>query len=160
MDARQITLSALIKPRGINALDPTVLFSTFYTGLTYGIYYSFFECFPLVYNDMYGFNLGELGLSFLSVLCGLVVQWLYYAPTSTMYSLNVLANLIQSYQKHVSGLGCLQYLFGTYFGPYILYSSHSKTLLTKNSQHGLQAPQSTGWSAWSALPLTCVVSSS
>lgn len=50
-----------------------MLFSTFYTALTYGIYYSFFECFPIVYNDMYGSNLGELGLAFLAVLVGLVV---------------------------------------------------------------------------------------
>jgi MFS transporter, DHA1 family, multidrug resistance protein len=73
MDTRQVTFNALIKPWEINALDPAVLFSTFYTALTYCIYYSFFESFPLVYNGMYGFNLGQLGLAFLSVLCGLVV---------------------------------------------------------------------------------------
>lgn len=73
MNPREIAFFALIKPWQINALDPAVLFSTFYTGLTYGIYYSFFECFPMVYNDMYGFNLGQLGLAFLSVLVGLFV---------------------------------------------------------------------------------------
>ncbi|KAL2812452.1 MFS general substrate transporter [Aspergillus cavernicola] len=73
MSPREVTFNALIKPWEINALDPAVLFSTFYTGLTYGIYYSFFESFPLVYSDMYGFNLGEQGLAFLSVLCGLSV---------------------------------------------------------------------------------------
>lgn len=73
MDPRDIAFNALIKPWEINALDPAVLFSTFYTALTYGIYYSFFESFPLVYGDMYGFNLGEQGLAFLAVLCGLVV---------------------------------------------------------------------------------------
>lgn len=73
MDARRVTFNALIKPWEINALDPAVLFSTFYTALTYCIYYSFFECFPLVYEDMYNFNLGQLGLAFLSVLCGLCV---------------------------------------------------------------------------------------
>lgn len=35
--------------------------------MTYGIYYSFFEAFPLVYVDIYGFNLGELGLTFLTI---------------------------------------------------------------------------------------------
>lgn len=73
MDPREITFQALIKPWQINALDPAVLFSTFYTGLTYGVYYSFFESFPLVYTETYGFNLGETGLCFLSVLVGLVV---------------------------------------------------------------------------------------
>ncbi|KAL4802570.1 MFS general substrate transporter [Aspergillus unguis] len=73
MNPRDITFNALIKPWEINALDPAVFFSTFYTALTYGIYYSFFESFPLVYADMYGFNLGQQGLAFLSVLCGLSV---------------------------------------------------------------------------------------
>ncbi|OJJ67355.1 hypothetical protein ASPBRDRAFT_69012 [Aspergillus brasiliensis CBS 101740] len=73
MSPRAITFNALIKPWEINALDPAVLFSTFYTALTYAIYYSFFESFPLVYRDMYGFTLGEQGLAFLAVLCGLCV---------------------------------------------------------------------------------------
>ncbi|GKZ29293.1 hypothetical protein AbraIFM66950_004265 [Aspergillus brasiliensis] len=73
MSPRGITFNALIKPWEINALDPAVLFSTFYTALTYAIYYSFFESFPLVYRDMYGFTLGEQGLAFLAVLCGLCV---------------------------------------------------------------------------------------
>ncbi|KAL2847841.1 MFS general substrate transporter [Aspergillus pseudoustus] len=73
MNPRQITFNALIKPWEINALDPAVFFSTFYTALTYGIYYSFFEAFPLVYGDMYGFNIGEQGLAFLAVLSGLCV---------------------------------------------------------------------------------------
>lgn len=41
--------------------------------LTYGIYYSFFGSFPLVYGDRYGFNRGEQGLAFLAIVCGLLV---------------------------------------------------------------------------------------
>ena len=66
-------MDALIKPWEINALDPGVMYSTVYTGLTYGIYYSFFESFPMVFNDIYGFNLGQIGFAFLSVLAGLAV---------------------------------------------------------------------------------------
>ncbi|KAJ9256541.1 hypothetical protein DTO207G8_2544 [Paecilomyces variotii] len=73
MDAWEITMQALVKPWEVNILDPAVLFTTFYTALTYAIFYSFFESFPMVYMDTYGFNLGELGLAFLSVLTGLVV---------------------------------------------------------------------------------------
>ncbi|KAL4993636.1 MFS general substrate transporter [Aspergillus recurvatus] len=68
MNPRKITFNALFKPWEINARDPAVFFSTFYTALTYGIYYSFFESFPLVYGGMYGFNLGQQGLAFLAVL--------------------------------------------------------------------------------------------
>ncbi|KAL4958669.1 MFS general substrate transporter [Aspergillus stella-maris] len=83
MNPREIAFNALIKPWEINALDPVVLFSTFYMALTYGIYYSFFESFPLVYTGIYGFSTGEQGLAFLSILCGLVVAvafvcWYFY----------------------------------------------------------------------------------
>ncbi|KPI36050.1 Caffeine resistance protein 5 [Cyphellophora attinorum] len=71
MTARQIAFEALIKPWEINVLDPAVLFTTVYMALIYGIYYSFFESFPLVYAEKYGFNLGETGLVFLIVLVAL-----------------------------------------------------------------------------------------
>lgn len=74
----RVAYDALIKPWQINALDPAVLFSTFYTALTYGIYYSFFEAFPLVYEEIYDFNQGQLGLAFLPVLVGLVVAIVNY----------------------------------------------------------------------------------
>src|SRR5436305_4147751 len=44
-----------------------MLFTNLYTALVYGIYYSFFEAFPIVYIGLYGFNLGQMGLTFLSI---------------------------------------------------------------------------------------------
>lgn len=78
LTAQQITWNALIKPCQINMLDPAMLFNTIYTALTYGIYYSFFESFPLVYSDMYGFNLGQTGLAFLANLVGLIISVTLY----------------------------------------------------------------------------------
>jgi DHA1 family multidrug resistance protein-like MFS transporter len=75
---RRIAFDALIKPFEINILDPAVLFTTVYTALVYGLYYSFFESFPLVYRNIYGFNLSQLGLTFLSVLIGLIVGVVMY----------------------------------------------------------------------------------
>ncbi|KAL4800133.1 major facilitator superfamily domain-containing protein [Aspergillus venezuelensis] len=81
--AQQIAFNALIKPWEINALDLAVFFSTFYMALTYRIYYSFFESFPLVYGGIYGFSTGEQGLAFLAIFRGLVVGvafvcWYFY----------------------------------------------------------------------------------
>ncbi|KAI1077056.1 MFS general substrate transporter [Whalleya microplaca] len=73
MSARQITIDALIKPWQINALDPAVLYTTVYAAVLYGTYYSFFESFPLVFTDMYGFNLGESGLPFLAFVPALII---------------------------------------------------------------------------------------
>jgi DHA1 family multidrug resistance protein-like MFS transporter len=65
-----IAIDAVIKPLEIMIKDPAVLFTNVYTALTYGIYYSFFEVFPLVYGPLYGFNLGETGVVFICIVLG------------------------------------------------------------------------------------------
>ncbi|KAJ5903648.1 hypothetical protein N7504_006031 [Penicillium tannophilum] len=59
-------------------LDPAILFLNCYTSLTYGIYYSFFEAFPIVYQGIYGFNLGEMGLAFLAIVVGTMISCASY----------------------------------------------------------------------------------
>lgn len=70
MRPKDIAFEALVRPWQLIFLDPAIGFTAGYVALCYGIYYSFFEAFPLVYVDLYGFNLGELGLAFLSIVVG------------------------------------------------------------------------------------------
>lgn len=107
LSASRILWDALVKPTEIMFKDPAVLFTNIYvsvkaidfwssicqnqmrytngidlqTSLTYGIYYSFFECFPLVYPTIYGFNLGETGLCFLTIgiacVFGIIIFFTY-----------------------------------------------------------------------------------
>jgi len=83
----QVATESLLRPFQINLLDPAVAFTSVYIGLIYGIFYSFFECFPLVYGtglprpsitQGYGMNLGEQGLIFLSVAVGVVIAIAVY----------------------------------------------------------------------------------
>lgn len=74
----EIMQESLLIPAKITFLDPAILFLNFYTSLTYGIYYSFFEAFPIVYQGMYGFNLGEMGLAFLAIVVGSVISFVVY----------------------------------------------------------------------------------
>jgi DHA1 family multidrug resistance protein-like MFS transporter len=78
LSARDITIEALWRPFQLVLLDPSIAFTAVYTALVYGIFYSWFEAFPLVYNAMYGFNLGELGLTFLSVTVGVILSITWY----------------------------------------------------------------------------------
>ncbi|KAI8625428.1 MFS general substrate transporter [Xylariaceae sp. FL1651] len=48
--------------------EPIVLLMDLYAGLLYGVLFIWFESFPLVFGDIYGFNPGEQGLVFLSIL--------------------------------------------------------------------------------------------
>lgn len=89
MSVGDIARENIIRPFQINILDPSVLFTSLYIGLIYGIFYSFFEMFPLVYGPGlpgsithgYGFNIGEQGLIFLSITVGVSISiaiYIYY----------------------------------------------------------------------------------
>ena len=78
MTARDVAVEALWRPFQLMLLDPSIAFTATYTAIIYGIFYSFFEAFPLVYEEMYHFNLGELGLTFLSVTVGVVLAIAWY----------------------------------------------------------------------------------
>jgi DHA1 family multidrug resistance protein-like MFS transporter len=65
-----ILSDAIIKPIEIGIKDPALMFVNLYTALTYGIYYSFFEVFALVYPPIYGFNVGETSIVFTCIIVG------------------------------------------------------------------------------------------
>ncbi|KAJ6185170.1 hypothetical protein N7519_006471 [Penicillium mononematosum] len=80
-------LDSLVKPVEIMVKDPAILFANVYTSLVYGIYYSFFEAFPLVYPAKYGFDAKDVALIFISIVIGCaiaVVVYIVYLYTSLM----------------------------------------------------------------------------
>ena len=81
MTVRDVAVEALWRPMQTILLDPAIAFTAVYTALIYGIYYSFFEAFPIVYLGFFGFNLGEMGLAFLSIIVGAIIAlagyWAY-----------------------------------------------------------------------------------
>ncbi|KAJ5493072.1 Caffeine resistance protein 5 [Penicillium diatomitis] len=85
MKISDIAIDALVKPMQITIMDPAVLFVQIYTAIIYGIYYSFFEVFPLVYPVYYNMTLGEIGLVFLCVLVACLVGIAMYASYLYFY---------------------------------------------------------------------------
>lgn len=73
MKASAVAIDALIKPIEITIKDPAIMFVQLYTAIIYGIYYSFFESFPLVYPVFYHMNSGQIGLVFLCVLVSCLI---------------------------------------------------------------------------------------
>ena len=80
-----VAIDALIKPLEITIKDPAIAFVNMYTALVYGIYYSFFEVFPLVYNGYYHFSLGIIGVVFTCVLVSCVIGVLTYCAYLNWY---------------------------------------------------------------------------
>ncbi|KAI1134505.1 major facilitator superfamily transporter [Hypoxylon sp. FL0543] len=85
LDKRAVLIDALIKPLEITLKDPAILFVQLYTAIIYGIYYSFFEVFPLVYPVYYGMDAGHVGLVFLCVLVACLLGVAAYASYLYFY---------------------------------------------------------------------------
>lgn len=85
LDPTAVIIDALIKPIEITIKDPAIAFVNLYTSIIYGIYYSFFEVFPLVYPPMYGFSLGIIGVLFTCVLVSCVIGIVAYTSYLRWY---------------------------------------------------------------------------
>lgn len=74
----------LVRPITLNFTEPMVFLLNLYIALIYGLLYIWFESFPIVFVEIYGFNLGQEGLAFLGLLVGAFVAliflfaWLYF----------------------------------------------------------------------------------
>lgn len=99
---KELLFDALVRPIQLMVMDPAIGFTAVYVALCYGIYYSFFEAFPLVYIGMYGFNLGEMGLTFLSITVGVVIAMSgYYAFLYYVMEPDIVANGLGAPEKRL-----------------------------------------------------------
>lgn len=69
----------------ITIKDPAIAFVNLYTALVYGIYYSFFEVFPLVYPVYYQFSLGIVGVVFTCILISCLIGIAIYVAYLHFY---------------------------------------------------------------------------
>jgi MFS transporter, DHA1 family, multidrug resistance protein len=96
----KVVLDALVKPLEIMVKDPAVLFTNVYTSLIYGIYYSFFEVFPLVYPPIYGFSLGLTGTTFICIIVACLLGVSIYVGYLLIYLIpDILKNGLRA-QEH------------------------------------------------------------
>jgi len=74
IDAAHVTLKDHLLVLGpafiLTFSEPVVFFVDLYCALLYGVLYVWFESFPIVFGDNYGFNIGQQGLVFLGIFVG------------------------------------------------------------------------------------------
>lgn len=74
-----IFTGSLLAPMKIIFLDPAIFFANAYILLIYGIYYSLFEVFSIAYQQIYSYNLEEMGCWLLLLVmlyfCGLQYRY-------------------------------------------------------------------------------------
>jgi MFS family permease len=68
----------LTRPIRMLFFEAIVLFSCLYLAFAYGIFYMFFQAYPLVYEDIYGMSGGEEGLTFLAIGVGACISCVVY----------------------------------------------------------------------------------
>ena len=80
-----VAIDAIVKPMEITIKDPAIAFVNLYTALVYGIYYSFFEVFPIVYPGFYHMSLGITGVVFTCILVSCIIGILVYVAYQHFY---------------------------------------------------------------------------
>lgn len=65
-------MTSLLRPFQLLAFEPMCLILDLYSAILLGIIYLFFGAFPLVFGTNHGFNLWQIGLSFMGLLVGMV----------------------------------------------------------------------------------------
>ncbi|KAJ5797757.1 uncharacterized protein N7503_007053 [Penicillium pulvis] len=67
-----LIFESLVRPFQLCFLEPIVFLLNLYIALIYGILYTWFEAFPIVFSEIHGFNSGESGLAFMGILVSTV----------------------------------------------------------------------------------------
>lgn len=78
MTPREVAIDTLWRPIEISIFEPVVLSINLYIALVYSIMYLWFEAFPIVFIETYHFTLVELGVSYTSVMIGIMISAAIY----------------------------------------------------------------------------------
>ncbi|KAJ9112575.1 hypothetical protein QFC19_000592 [Naganishia cerealis] len=78
MTGKDIAIMTMWRPFELNFTQPIVFLLNLYISFIYAILYSWFEVFPLIYEQTYGFSLGVSGLPYLALLVGSIVSYIGY----------------------------------------------------------------------------------
>lgn len=73
MTGHDIMMMTLVRPFTLNFVEPMVFLLNLYIALIYALLYTWFESFPIVFNEIYGMSLGISGLAYLGLLVGAII---------------------------------------------------------------------------------------
>ncbi|KAK0365184.1 hypothetical protein LTR91_023708 [Friedmanniomyces endolithicus] len=84
-DLRNLLVVVLTRPIRMFFTEAIVLTSCLYLSVIYGIFYMFFQAYPIIFGGIYGFSAGEEGLAFLPIGVGAVIASLIYMAWDSYY---------------------------------------------------------------------------
>ncbi|TNY23275.1 MFS general substrate transporter [Rhodotorula diobovata] len=86
----EIAHETLLRPLVMLATEPVMLCMSGYLCLVYGLLYAFFFAYPIVFMG-HGFDAGQVGLCFLSILVGIAITSVTAVPLQERYYLRQVA---------------------------------------------------------------------
>ncbi|OJJ78987.1 MFS transporter [Aspergillus glaucus CBS 516.65] len=111
MTTKGIIFEALVRPFQLCFLEPIILSMNLYISFIYGMLYIWFEAFPIVFQEMHGFNPGEGGLAFFGILvsvsCVAIPPYFFWKYFYQSKKLDTEGNLRPEEQLPPACIGCL-----------------------------------------------------
>ncbi|KAJ5765938.1 major facilitator superfamily domain-containing protein [Penicillium odoratum] len=77
--------TSLLRPWILLFREPIVLILSIYIAIIYGALFMMFAAFPIVYEQLRGWNQGVGGLAFMGILVGMIIGILYTIPDNMRY---------------------------------------------------------------------------
>lgn len=77
-----VAKETLSKPITLNFTEPIVFVLNLYIALIYALLFCWLESYSVVFEDIYGFSVGQKGLTFLAILVGALIAYLGFATWS------------------------------------------------------------------------------
>ncbi|UZJ54149.1 hypothetical protein CBS101457_003469 [Exobasidium rhododendri] len=85
MTSHEIVMMVFVRPFRLGIFEPIALSINLHIGMVYGVLYVWFEAFPIVFTETYGFSTGNSGLAFLAILVGNLITYGIYFLWFTRY---------------------------------------------------------------------------
>jgi len=122
----------LFRPVHMIFTEPIVGFFSFYIAFNFSVLFAFFDAFPIVFQGVYGFDLGSAGLVWLSVLIGcllsvatvIVVDRLTYRGKHTLATKHGLL-VAPEHRLYMAMMGSLGVPIGLFWFALVLYPTLS-----------------------------------
>jgi DHA1 family multidrug resistance protein-like MFS transporter len=92
VDFHELLTNNFSRPIRILITEPIVLLITIYMSFIYGLLYVFLSAYPIVFQGVYGMNLGVGGLPFFGLVIGQLLAGLYILLIQGQYNKKLIAN--------------------------------------------------------------------
>lgn len=99
--------TALLRPFVLMFCEPIILFMSFYLSFIYSLLYALFFAFPIAFEEIRGWNMGMTGVSFCSIILGIMLAMCVTPIQERLYKRHCRNGPVPEARLYLMMLGCL-----------------------------------------------------